>query len=198
MIEDSQFARSADPHAWLLSADNLHEQAVFLKKNSGQGKLTRIDENGSITSWDSRGKVIFLLAGFALENAIKAFLVYENPNWISNGALSKELKSHKLIELNQKSKLIPYKGKNIHLLEQFTEAIESWARYPCGLNKNSHAPEGQMNDKLWFGYVKLINSYGRKLQQLLAHDWKGPHGISGHYKFSGDFFSFKHKDGNTI
>src|SRR6516162_9077364 len=30
-------------------------------------------------SWDRVDKSIFLLGGFALENAIKAFLVYENP-----------------------------------------------------------------------------------------------------------------------
>ena len=50
-------------------------------------------------------KSIFLLGGFALENAIKAFLVYENPDWVSGGRLSRNLKTHSLTKLQAKAKL---------------------------------------------------------------------------------------------
>jgi hypothetical protein len=53
-------------------------------------------------------KPVFSLGSFALENAIKAFLVYENPSWVSNGRLSGRLKSHKLTQLQQLSKHIPW------------------------------------------------------------------------------------------
>jgi hypothetical protein len=78
-------------------------------------------------------KPIFLLGGLALENAIKAFLVYENPHWISNGKISSELKSHKLTVLRERSKLIPYKKSYTHVLEAFESGLDSWFRYPCAL-----------------------------------------------------------------
>jgi hypothetical protein len=42
-------------------------------------------------SWDETNKATFLLCAFALENAIKAFLVYEHPDWVSDGHIHAEL-----------------------------------------------------------------------------------------------------------
>lgn len=85
-----QFVEQAQPHSWMLVADNLHDQAKVLRKLRGSSLLTRNSENSS-TTWVNTDRAVFLLCGFALENAIKAFLVYENPSWISNGRLSGKL-----------------------------------------------------------------------------------------------------------
>jgi hypothetical protein len=125
----------ANPHSWLLTADNLHEQATAIYAGRAHSSITtKVDANNIILQ-QTRGidKSVFLLSGFALENAIKAFLVYENPHWVSNGRLSKNLKSHSLTTLQSRSKLVPYKARHISILKAFEDGLDSWFRYPCAL-----------------------------------------------------------------
>ncbi|RUV55089.1 hypothetical protein EOA85_22610 [Mesorhizobium sp. M5C.F.Ca.IN.020.29.1.1] len=77
------------PHSWLFAADNLHAQATALARAKGKGLIVQIDANDKVLGhWDEANKAVFLLGGSPLENAIKAFLIYENPtSWISNGGL---------------------------------------------------------------------------------------------------------------
>ena len=136
-----------------------------------------------------RNKSVFLLGGFALESTIKAFLVYENPNWISNGRLSRKLRSHSLTKLQAASSEIPYKKRLLWVLSGFEEGLESWARYPCALTVENSAEEGQMGAKLWDGYLRLMRAYGNKLGRLLCREWRGPHGFFGRYIFEGKYFT---------
>lgn len=187
-MSNEAFVEMANPHSWLLVADNLHSQAIELGKLHGNSNLSRFDfQNDSGTSWDSSNRSIFLLSGFALENALKAFLVYENPEWISNGIISKNLRSHSLTALSEKSKLIPYKARGLWVLKGFEDGLESWARYPCGLSKLDSNEEQNLSEKLWAGYQWLVPAYGRRLKKLLAKNWKGPHGFNGRYEFQGAF-----------
>jgi hypothetical protein len=154
-----RFVEMANPHSWLLAADNLHLQALLLYSRQGQSTLTLTDfKAGVVKTWDSTNKAVFLLGGFALENAIKAFLVYENPHWISNGKLSKRLRSHSLTKLQKQSSLIPFKNRHLGVLEQFEEGLESWARYPCGLSLATSMVEGIMQHDLWSGYIRLMRA----------------------------------------
>jgi hypothetical protein len=91
---------------------------------------TKVDADNIILD-QSRGidRSVFLLGGFALENAIKAFLVYENPQWVSNGRLSRNLKSHSLTALQSKSELVPYKKRHVSILKAFEGGLDSWFRY---------------------------------------------------------------------
>ena len=74
-----KFESYANPHAWFLVASELHEQAKLLKLNNSS-KMTRLDyENNILSSWITSNRSTFLLAGFAIENILKAYLVYENP-----------------------------------------------------------------------------------------------------------------------
>lgn len=122
---DVRFVEMANPHSWLLAADNLHLQALLLYSRQGQSALTLKDfKTGVVKTWDSTNKAVFLLGGFALENVIKSFLVYENPRWISNGKLSKRLRSHSLTKLQKQSSLIPFKNRYLGVLEQFEEGLK--------------------------------------------------------------------------
>lgn len=180
--------RMANPHAWLMAADNLHEQVLALRKRTGQS-FTTLSADGIHTTWDGVNRSVFLLGGFALENAIKAFLVYEHPEWISNGTLSARLRSHSLTGLQKQSRLIPYQHKYVGVLQKFEDGLESWARYPCGLTVATSAPEGQLNASLWNGYLRLMSAYGVKLEELLSRAlWQGPHGFKGRWTFEGDTF----------
>jgi hypothetical protein len=178
----------ANPHAWLMTAENLHEQAAAMySRRSRSSILTKRNAKGELLE-ETRGvdKPVFLLGGFALENAIKAFLVYENPHWISNGRLSSELKSHKLTVLRERSKLIPYKKTHTHVLEAFESGLDSWFRYPCALTMQDTQEGQNLYEHLWYGYTKLMSAYGKKLVTLLDKEWKGPHGSRGRWMVRGE------------
>jgi len=166
----------ANPHAWLQTADRLHEQAVHMyRRRSSSPILTLVDANKVIVEQTVEiDKPIFLLGGFALENAIKAFLVYENPNWISNGRLSGKLKSHKLTELQKLSRHIPFKNKYIWVLSAFEFGLDSWFRYPCPLSIEQVSEQRQLHFMLWQGYEALMKAYGKKIVTLLKSGWTGP------------------------
>lgn len=174
----AEFVDKADPHMWLLTADNLHEQAVSLRGSAKGELLIRRWPDGRSDAWDVTERATILLASFAIENAIKAYLVFENPSWISGGKLSRQLKSHRLLELRNKSKLIPYRSRYTKTLQFLEDGIESWARYPCGLDAAQSYDPPNLTADLWSDYLTLMRAYGRKLERLLRAGWNGPHGRS--------------------
>lgn len=192
--ENKRFVEEfANPHSWLLTADNLHEQAAAIYAGRAHSSITtKVDANNIILQ-QTRGidNSVFLLSGFALENTIKAFLVYENPHWVSNGRLAKDLKSHSLTALQSKSKLIPYKKRHISVLKNFEDGLDSWFRYPCALTAEETQEQSHLYDHLWHGYSAVMRAYGRKLTTLLGKGWQGPHGFYGRWIITGEHFGYK-------
>jgi hypothetical protein len=183
-----EFAKSAQPHSWFLVADNLYEQSTALYSQSSHSKTILRDVSGyTVSEWASTNRATFLLAGFALENAIKAFLVYENPTWISNGVLARPLRSHRLVELSDKSALVPWKTRGVATLKQFERGLESWARYPCALSAEGTEAEQNLTPELWRQYLRLMEAYGKKMMALLRKEWSGPHGTGGRFEISGRY-----------
>lgn len=179
------FVDRAQPQGWLQVADNLHCQAVALKR-SRSGLTTKTDGKGTVQGqWDAQNRSVFLLGGFALENAIKAFLVHENPTWISNGTLSKSLRSHSLTRLQTMSTNVPFKNTMLWVLRDFEAGLDSWARYPSALTAATSTDEGVLSERLWQGYLRVMNAYGRRLVFLLGKMWTGPHGFQGKWTFRG-------------
>jgi hypothetical protein len=186
--ENKRFVEDfANPNSWLMMADNLHEQATEIYEGRSRSAIiTKVNANREILQQTRAiDKSVFLLGGFALENAIKAFLVYENPAWISNGRLSGKLRSHKLTGLQKLSKQIPYKKSYIHVLEAFEAGLDSWFRYPCALTVEETKEEGRLFDQLWDGYSKVMRAYGKKLGTLLDKGWNGPHDTYGRWTIQG-------------
>lgn len=183
----------ANPHAWVMTAEDLHEQASLLYRSRSRSSIrSRLDPSGKVLR-ETRGvdKSIFLLCGFALENAIKAFLVYEHPQWILNGSLSGKLKSHKLTALQQQSGLIPYKKRYLWVLRAFEDGLESWARYPCALTVDETKEGDDLYDRYWEGYVRVMHAYGKRLTELFDQNWNGPHGVGGKWEMRGETFGYK-------
>lgn len=184
------FVERAQPHSWFQVADELHSQAVHLYNQRGRRTRSFSDfRTGERITWDAVNRTAFLLAGFALENAIKAFLVYENPSWISNGRLSGRLRSHQLCALAQGSKHIPHKLRGRSVLRAFESGLESWARYPCSVSIEMDREQTLLTETLWTKYLVLSSSYGRRLKNLLSRSWAGPHGQIYRYKITGDYLA---------
>ena len=188
------FEDAANPHQWLLSADRLHAQAVELHSRRGRGSSTRTGFGIPPISWDETNKVTFLLCALALENAIKAFLVYEHPNWVRDGYLHDEICNHKLVALSEKSTLIPSQKRDEWALTAFEEGNESWMRYPCSRRAGDLQMEPELHDKLWRAYVRMMRCYGSKLMRLLRKGWKGPHAFVGSWRFRGNFLGAQSND----
>jgi hypothetical protein len=191
--ENKRFVEEfANPHSWLMMADNLHEQATEIYKGRSRSSImTKVNANKEIVQ-QTRGidKTVFLLGGFALENAIKSFLVYENPSWVSNGRLSGKLKSHSLTGLQKQSKFIPYKRAHIRVLEEFESGLDSWFRYPCALTIQDTKEGRHLFQDLWDGYEKLMRAYGKKLVTLLNKGWCGPHDSYGRWMVEGETLGY--------
>ena len=186
------FAEAANPHQWVLVAESLHEQAVALYRTRREkGVLVRRSKGQPVAVWDSTNKATFLLGALALENAIKAFLIYEHPQWIGNGFLHSELCSHRLVELSEKSNLLPFKKRDRWVLAEFENGNESWMRYPCGRRANDIQDEKALSDKLWNAYLRAMGGYGTKLMRLLGKGWHGPHGFEARWEMSGEWLGGK-------
>ena len=190
MVQSSHYAfvsEYANPFMWLQTAEFLHESAKDCYEGKSDSIITRIDNHGIIVDrWGTSQKPAALLAGFALENAIKAFLVFENPNWVSNGKLSKTLKSHDLVNLKQRCKYIPYRNTRDNCLRYFSEGLEGWARYPCGLdNESTKRFKSTAFSTMWGWYLEIMQAYGRALNRKLRSGWNGPHGFHCQWKTSG-------------
>ena len=187
-MDAREFAQAAHPHSWMLVADNLYDQSVALYHRFHSGKTVQRDGDGTtVGEWPSSSRSTFLLAGFALENAIKAFLVYEHPQWVSNGVLARPLRSHALVALSKKSSLIPWQKRGPLILSRFERGLESWARYPCALSATETEVEQNLPPALWAGYLGLMRAYGKALMALLQQGWDGPHGASGRFRFEGSY-----------
>ncbi|MBO6784166.1 MAG: hypothetical protein JJ899_12970 [Alphaproteobacteria bacterium] len=190
--QPSQFVLKANPHAWLLSADNLHTAACSTYDGRGFGSIQETSAS-SEKLIDLVEKPAFLLAGFAIENLLKAFLVYENPNWISNGSLAKELRTHSLSRLHAKSALLIRKDGASEILAEFEDGLDSWARYPCALSEARTKEQRPLPPSLWQSYRELMFSCGRQMVSLLEKGWVGPDGFEARFSFEGDFLSILQK-----
>lgn len=180
-----EFEKCANPHSWFLVASELHEQAKALKHRSGS-VISKVDYvNNDTINWKTSNRATFLLSGFALENILKAFLIYENPAHIKDGFLSNSIQTHKLTKLAQKSKLIPYKDRSIKTLRYFEDGLESWARYPCGVNWGHTKEQEILQEQMWKNYMWLMKAYETRFRKLISKVWKGPHDFEGSFEIEG-------------
>jgi hypothetical protein len=182
-----EFESQANPHSWFLVASELHEQAKLLKE-ACPSKIMRHDRaTGYSVTWDTSNRTVILLAGFALENIIKGFLIYEHSGFVRDGFLSKKLQTHKLTKLTKESTILPYKSQSYNTLKYYEDGLESWARYPCGLNWAQTKDQNLLTNKLWKNYLWLIRAYEARFKKLMLKGWKGPHRFEGSFEIAGDW-----------
>ena len=174
-VANKEFASAAHPVNWFEVAKLMHENAQALH-DMPQGIVSYSDDKKTITRPTSN-RSVFLLAAFALENLIKAYLIYENPTYIEGGKLSGQLlNGHSLSKLQKKCKKIPSPKRTAHVFETLEVGVNSWARYPCATSIQRETEEKAVTPEFWAAYSQVFELYSRKLEQLLAKKWKGPYG----------------------
>lgn len=181
--EHKRFASAAHPLNWYEVARLMHDNAHALH-NMPQGVVSYKSDSGYITTPTSN-RSVFLLAAFALENLIKAFLIYENPHYIKDGRLSSHLlNGHSLSKLQRRCKKIPSPKRTLHVFETLEVGVNSWARYPCATAVGKESKERTVTPQFWEAYNHVFKLYCMRLEQLLSKKWKGPYGESDYCKFS--------------
>lgn len=180
-----EFEEIANPHSWFLVASELHEQAKQLMDGNSSTITRRDFVEQQETTWSTSNRTVILLAGFALENIIKAYLIYEYPEFVQNGFLSKKIQTHKLTKLAKQSSLLPYQSQSINTLCYYEDGLESWARYPCGLNWAQTKEQNLLSQKVWKNYMWLMGAYESRFKKLMLKGWKGPHQFDGSFEIKG-------------
>jgi hypothetical protein len=178
-----EFARSASPVNWYEVAKLMHENAHVLH-NSPQGLVTYSSGSSSKTRRTSN-RAVFLLAAFAMENLLKAFLIHQHPTYIEGGKLAKELlNGHSLSKLQAKCRKIPSPKRTRRIFETLEVGVNSWARYPCSTSIARESEERSVTPEFWAEYNRVFELYSQRLQQLLSKRWVGPYGEIGHVEFT--------------
>ena len=176
------FAGAASPLNWYEVAKLMHENAHVLH-NSPQGLVTYSTGTKSITRSISN-RPVFLLAAFAMENLLKAFLVHQHPAYIENGRLSKELlNGHSLGKLQDKCKNVPSPKRTRHIFETLEVGVNSWARYPCSTSVERESAERAVTPQFWTEYNRVFALYSQRLEKLLSKKWVGAYGEIGWVEF---------------
>ena len=170
-----EFASSASPLNWYEVAKLMHENAHILH-NIPQGLITHTSGSERVTRRSSN-RPVFLLAAFAMENLIKAFLIYENPHYIEGGKLSRKLlNGHSLSGLQKECRKIPQPKRTVGVLETLESGVNSWARYPCSTSQERQTWERAVTPEFWNEYNRVFDLYSARLEVLLSKKWKGAYG----------------------
>jgi hypothetical protein len=160
---------------WYEIAKLMHENAHILHA-APQGFVTYSTGTNSIRRRASN-RPVFLLAAFAMENLLKAFLVHQHPEYVEGGRLSRALlNGHDLGKLQSNCKNIPAPKRTRHVFETLAAGVNSWARYPCSTSIARASEERAVTPELWAEYNRVFELYSRRLEQLLSRPWKGPYG----------------------
>ena len=176
------FAKSAHPVNWYEVAKLMHENAHTLHA-SPQGVVSYFDGERTITRRTSN-RSVFLLAAFALENLVKAFLIYENPKYVEGGRLARQLlNGHGLSKLQRACRKIPSPQRTRHVFETLEVGVNSWARYPCSTSSERETEERTVTPQFWSEYNRVFDLYSQRLEALLSKQWRGPYGEASRITF---------------
>jgi hypothetical protein len=184
MVDQShlEFAEAANPLNWYEVAKLLHENALELH-NLPQGTVTYITRARTRRTFN---RPVFPLAAFAMENLLKAFLIYENPKYIEGGKLSRELlNGHGLTQLQKACRNVPAPKRTRRVIETLEVGVNSWARYPCSTSVARESEEREATDAFWDSYSKVFSLYSRRLERLLSKRWTGAYGEVQFVRFEG-------------
>ncbi|MDO1582185.1 hypothetical protein [Rhizobium oryzicola] len=183
-VRHKQFETFAGPHSWLLSAEDLHEQILILRKQRGRLILTELDHNNRLVNQlDGADRACFLLAGFCLENLLKGLIIHNNCKLIENGQLHSKVKTHDLRKLLRDANVADATLKDLEFADLISDGIVSWARYPCDLNVDRTDRPHTFSETLWETYVSLYSRLQTRLKNLLEAGWTSPSGQFSRYVF---------------
>ncbi len=176
------FVRDAMPDNWRDCANELRDSAELLWNDKGNKihikteHLTIIENGRLIPKSESKefysgSRSYFLLAGFALENLLKGYLVACDSSLITNGSLHRKIKTHKISQLINEIGDFELGENESEFCVLAEQAIPYWGRYPIPLAFNEIVPEVGLTDELRQGFLSTFDRLDKKLYMKICDGW---------------------------
>lgn len=137
-IDATWYELQADPIFWKAKAEQLHRSALVLAEvfvedcDALRRHVAEQEENGHSSiqvNYPATLDQFVLLAAFALENMLKGFVIFKEPELVANGKLEGILKSHALLALAERANVSLTPEENRFCMLASSAAV-SWGRYP--------------------------------------------------------------------
>jgi hypothetical protein len=176
------FVRDASPGNWRDCANELRDAAelLWIDRDNGLRLIMtqdtevddgRLSKNHNQRTISSVSRSYLLLAGFALENLIKGYLVAKSPSLINTGKIDPELKTHKITSLIKKIDNIDLNQIEKDFCCVAEQAIPYWGRYPIPLKYNGVVPEIGLTDDLRYGFLSLFQRLDKMVYTEIRDGW---------------------------
>lgn len=169
------FVRDALPVEWLEYAEELRDAAEALWADSVNAMevemTTQVGGTMLIQKRIGHCRSYILLAGLALENAIKATLIVLDPTLINTGALEKSLHTHELIALADRIPGITLNEEELQVLRVCQDAIPYWGRYPIPLRYADLLPKEAASPEFRDAFERLHFRLCREVYVSIRDGW---------------------------
>jgi hypothetical protein len=176
------FVRDAMPGEWRTCANELRDSAEMVWGDYGNLLRCEVADQVEIVDGSPVRNVMtrkvyalsrpyILLAGFALENIMKGYLVSCSPCLITDGKLSKELQTHRLTKLAARITGLVLSDKESEFCRIAESAVPYWGRYPVPLTFNKIVPEVGIDEELRNAFLSLFGRLDEKLYFKIRDGW---------------------------
>lgn len=174
-----EFAMRGAPTEWHDYACDLFDAAVVLSDLNEERITVVSDHIRGIEMRPSHSRTVMLLFALSIENILKGHLVAENPQYISNGALSREVTGgrHSLVALTEKIQGFSFSEDDIDAFQTLESSIPSWGRYPIPKRHGDIDLEVIATTEFVQRIERIFRRLGRALYMMLRDGWEGPHQI---------------------
>ncbi|SFL46222.1 hypothetical protein SAMN04487943_101675 [Gracilibacillus orientalis] len=107
------------------------------------------------------------MVGFAIENLLKGFIVFDDPSTITRG----KIKSHKITLLVKEIDGIRLSEEELDICKKVEEAIPYWGRYPIPLDYSGIAPDIEITPELRLIIKEMYNRLALQLYNKVKDGW---------------------------
>ena len=176
-----KFIEAAAPEYWYAYSEELITSAKELRSQLGGQEIIIIHQDAtgdeSTKSRPVISRAILLLLGVAIENLVKAVLISEDTERLTDGKLRNDVVGHKLSDLGKKCATVTYTKKERELLSLLSDVIPYLGKYPVPLNSDKMLDEVHSSDNLLHDLFALAHRLSLEIYRLNENGLSAPHGV---------------------
>jgi len=177
-----EFVRDGSPGSWLEYGEELRDAAEVLWSAELEALRldVRLNQDRRITESEivsTISRPYLFLAGLSLENILKGLMIVREPGHITRGVLSKELKTHNVRLLCNKISSLILSADEEKFVQQVTDAIPYWGRYPIPLEQNGLMPSVAITPCSRKIFLELFERLAGELYWSVRDGWDSGIGV---------------------
>lgn len=187
-----EFVRDGMPDRWIDYSLELQDAASELWNVRGETMeltLMHAPNHNHLSKRLANPRAYALLAGFALENSLKAQLIVEQPQFIVGGKLHRPLRTHELRGLMDRIHEMEFTEVERRIAEACETAIPYWGRYPVPLDPDGLQAEQLIEDDFQNAFVAFNFRVRKHVYEQIKDGWDsgvGPKIVKSRSKEFGD------------